>query len=125
LFFKSALFRLRSFLLCPRPPSASGHEPGQGERKNSPTSRRLALHSHRRFEARFFQAEAMTAKKEGTIRFLVTVTGIDNWQPEVRGWVDYPAGTTTAQVLAEYRKKYPLPFQVVIMPERPKTSGMG
>jgi hypothetical protein len=67
----------------------------------------------------------MTAKKEGTIRFLVTVTGIDNWQPEVRGWVDYPAGTTTAQVLAEYRKKYPLPFQVVIMPERPKTSGMG
>ncbi|MEE8199964.1 MAG: hypothetical protein V3R29_02255 [Candidatus Acidoferrales bacterium] len=64
-------------------------------------------------------------EKDGPRRFLVTVVGDNHWQPEVRGWFERPAGTTAAQVLAEFRKKYPPPFQVVIVPERPKTSGMG
>ncbi|MBI2955686.1 MAG: hypothetical protein HYY26_00095 [Acidobacteria bacterium] len=67
----------------------------------------------------------MTAKKENTKRFLVTVVGTDHWNPEFRGWIERPAGTTADQVLAEYRKKYPPPWQVVVMPEREKTSGMG
>ncbi len=65
------------------------------------------------------------AKKEGSKRFLVTVVGSDHWNPEVRGWFERPAGTTADQVLAEYRKKYPPPFTVVIVPVREKTSGMG
>ena len=65
------------------------------------------------------------AKKEDTKRFLVTVVGSDHWNPEVRGWIERPAGTTADQVFAEYRKKYPPPFTVVVMPEREKTSGMG
>ncbi len=67
----------------------------------------------------------MAAKKEGTQRFLVTVIGHDHWKPEVRQWIEYPAGTTATQVLAEFRKKYPLPFQVVIVADRSKTSPMG
>lgn len=67
----------------------------------------------------------MAAKKENSQRFLVTVIGHDHWKPEVRRWEDYPAGTEAAQVLAEYRKKYPPPFQVVVVAERPKTSPMG
>jgi len=53
------------------------------------------------------------------------VVGNDHWDPEVRGWIERPAGTTADQVLAEFRKKYPLPYQVVVMPEREKTSPMG
>ncbi len=67
----------------------------------------------------------MAAKKEAANRFLVTVVGINHWKPEVRGWFERPAGTTADQVLAEFRKKYPPPYQVVVMPERAKTSGMG
>ncbi len=66
----------------------------------------------------------MAAKKESTLRFLVTVIGHDHWNPEVRQWLEYPAGTTATQVLAEFRKKYPPPFQVVIVTERPKSSPM-
>ena len=65
------------------------------------------------------------SQKAVTQRFLVTVVGHDHWNPEVRRWIEYPAGTTADQVLAEYVKKYPPPFQVVIVPERPKTSPMG
>lgn len=61
------------------------------------------------------------AKKEGSTRFLVTVVGLDHWNPEVRDWVVRPAGTTADQVLAEFRKKYRPPYQIVVMPERPKT----
>lgn len=64
-------------------------------------------------------------EKDNPRRFLVTVVGHDHWNPEVRGWVERPPGTSAAQVLAEYRKKYPPPFQVVVMPEREKSSGMG
>ncbi len=60
----------------------------------------------------------MTAKDKNVKRFLVTVVGNDHWNPEVRGWIEKPAGTTADQVLAEYRKKYPQPWQVVIVPER-------
>jgi hypothetical protein len=67
----------------------------------------------------------MTAKKETPKRFLVTVVGTDHWNPEVRQWLERPAGTSADQVLAEFRKKYPPPFTVVVMPEREKTSGMG
>lgn len=67
----------------------------------------------------------MAAKKETTQRFLVTVIGLDHWNPEVRRWIEYPAGTTAAQVLAEFRKKYPPPFQVVVVTERAKTSPVG
>ncbi len=67
----------------------------------------------------------MAPKKDAPQRFLVTVIGLDHWNPEVRRWIEYPAGTTASQVLGEYRKKYPPPFQVVIVPERPKTSAMG
>lgn len=67
----------------------------------------------------------MAAKKEDTHRFLVTVIGHNHWAPEVRRWIDYPSGTTADQVLAEFRRKYPPPFQVVIVPEKPKTSAMG
>lgn len=67
----------------------------------------------------------MAAKKEAPKRFLVTVVGLDHWNPEVRQWLERPVGTTADQVLAEFRKKYPPPFTVVVMPERPKTSGMG
>ncbi len=70
-------------------------------------------------------ANGMAPKKEGTQRFLVTVIGHDHWKPEVRQWIEYPATTTATQVLAEFRKKYPPPFQVVIVSERPKTSAMG
>ncbi len=64
-------------------------------------------------------------EKDGPRRFLVTVVGNDHWNPEVRGWIERPAGTTADQVLAEFRKKYPPPYQVVVMPEREKTSAMG
>jgi hypothetical protein len=67
----------------------------------------------------------MAAKKESTQRYLVTVIGHDHWNPEVRRWIEYPAGTSAAQVLAEFRKKYPLPYQVVVVQERPKSSPMG
>jgi len=67
----------------------------------------------------------MGAKKDGPRRFLVTVVGDDHWNPEVREWVERPAGTTADEVLAEFRKKYPLPYQVVVMPEREKTSVIG
>lgn len=67
----------------------------------------------------------MTAKKDAPRRFLVTVVGTDHWNPEFRDWIERPAGTTADQVLAEYRKKYPLPYTVVVMPEREKASGMG
>ncbi len=67
----------------------------------------------------------MAARREGSERFLVTVIGHNHWSPEVRQWFEYPAGTTAGQVLAEYRKKYPPPFQVVVIAEKPKTSGMG
>ncbi len=67
----------------------------------------------------------MAAKKESTQKFLVTVIGHDHWKPEVRAWKEYAAGTTAAQVLEEFRKKYPPPFQVVVMPDRPKTSAVG
>ena len=67
----------------------------------------------------------MTAKKETPKWFLVTVVGTDHWNPEVRQWLERPAGTTADQVLAEFRKKYPPPFTVVVMPEREKTSGTG
>lgn len=68
----------------------------------------------------------MTKKeKDGPKRFLVTVVGDNHWDPEVRGWIERPAGTTADQVLAEYRKKYPPPYQVVIVPEKEKTSAMG
>ncbi len=67
----------------------------------------------------------MAFRKESTPRFLVTVIGHDHWKPEVRRWIEYPAGTTADQVLAEFRKKYPPPFHVVIVPERPKGSLMG
>lgn len=63
-------------------------------------------------------------KKEGPRRFLVTVIGDDHWNPEVRAWVERPPGTTAEEVLLEFRKKYPLPYQVVVMPEREKTSAM-
>lgn len=65
------------------------------------------------------------AKKEGHKRFLVTVIGDDHWDPEVREWIERPAGTTADQVLAELRRKYPEPYQVVIVPEREKTSATG
>lgn len=67
----------------------------------------------------------MVAKKESAGRFLVTVIGNDNWNPVVRAWIERPAGTTADQVLAEFRKQYPPPFQVVVMPERAASSGMG
>lgn len=67
----------------------------------------------------------MTAEKKNTKRFLVTVVGDDHWNPEVREWIERPAGTTADQVLAEFRKKYPEPYQVVVVPEREKTSAMG
>ncbi len=67
----------------------------------------------------------MAARKDTTQRYLVTVVGHDHWKPEVRRWIDYPAGTSAADVLAEYRKKYPPPFQVVVIAERPKSSPMG
>ncbi|MFQ5695559.1 MAG: hypothetical protein ACE5HB_06190 [Terriglobia bacterium] len=65
------------------------------------------------------------AKNEGSKRFLVTVVGLDHWNPEVREWIERPAGTTADQVLAEFRKKYPPPFTVVVMPGREKRSGAG
>ncbi len=36
-------------------------------------------------------------EKEGPRRFLVTVVGDDHWNPEVRGWIERPAGTTADQ----------------------------
>jgi hypothetical protein len=63
------------------------------------------------------------ARKEAPQRFLVTVVGHDHWNPEVRGWFERPAGTTADEVLAEFRKKYPPPFTVVVMPHR--SSGAG
>lgn len=67
----------------------------------------------------------MTAKKESPKRFLVTVVGTDHWNPEVRQWLERPAGTSADQVLAEFRKKYPPPFTVVVMPEREQTTASG
>lgn len=67
----------------------------------------------------------MAARREDTTRFLVTVIGHDHWKPEVRRWIEYPSGTTADHVLAEFRRKYPLPFQVVIVREKPNTSAMG
>ena len=63
------------------------------------------------------------ARKEAPRRFLVTVVGHDHWNPAVRGWFERPADTTADQVLAEFRKKYPPPFTVVVMPNR--SSGAG
>jgi hypothetical protein len=65
------------------------------------------------------------ARREAPQRFLVTVVGNDHWNPEVRRWLERPAGTTADQVLAEFRKKYPPPFTVVVMPDRGGSSGMG
>ncbi len=70
-------------------------------------------------------AKKSEAHKKETQRFLVTVVGHDHWNPQLRKWIEYPGGTTADEVLAEFRKKYPPPFQVVVMPERPKTSPMG
>lgn len=67
----------------------------------------------------------MPTKKEAAKRFLVTVVGNDHWNPPVRQWFERPAGTTADQVLAEFRKKYPPPFTVVVMPERDSKSAMG
>lgn len=67
----------------------------------------------------------MATKKEGIKRFLVTVVGHDHWHPEVREWIERPAGTTTDDVLAEFSKKYPPPCQVVVVAERERTSAMG
>lgn len=68
---------------------------------------------------------ASGAGKDSPQRFLVTVVGLDHWKPEVRKWMEYPSGTSAAQVLSEFGKKYPPPFQVVVVQERPKTSAMG
>ncbi len=65
----------------------------------------------------------MAEKK--TKRFLVTVVGDNHWTPEVREWIERPIDTTPDQVLAEFRKKYPEPYQVVVVPERGKTSPLG
>lgn len=67
----------------------------------------------------------MATRKNSTQRFLVTVLALDNWNPTLRKWIDRPAGTTADQVLAEFRHKYPPPYQVVVVPERPKTAGTG
>lgn len=67
----------------------------------------------------------MGKDRENSKRFLVTVVGEDHWKPEVREWVERAAGTTADEVLAEFRKRYPPPYQVVVVPERQKTSGMG
>lgn len=67
----------------------------------------------------------MAKDRENSKRFLVTVVGEDHWKPELREWVERPAGTTSDEVLTEFRKKYPPPFQVVVVPERAKTSAMG
>ncbi len=70
-------------------------------------------------------AKKTDTQKAGVQRFLVTVVGLDHWNPELRRWIEYPAGTTADQVLAEYRKKYSPPFQVVVVPERPWSPARG
>ncbi len=67
----------------------------------------------------------MATEKNSPQRFLVTVIGLDNWNPKLRKWLERPAGTTADQVLAEFRKQYPPPYQIVVVPGRPKTSATG
>ncbi len=67
----------------------------------------------------------MATEKDSPQRCLVTVVGLDNTNPKLRQWLVRPAGTTADQVLAEFRKQYPPPYQIVVVPGRPKTSAMG
>lgn len=63
----------------------------------------------------------MTAKKDATKRFLVTVVGSDHWNPEVRGWLERPAGTTADQAIVmptfQGRRGHPVLFAASLFDE--------